>query len=84
MLWFSIPIVVFLASIPVLIIVSQTMEFKMLRNIFTVCNFAMLYQFGVACYYAYTKPFGGMFFFALVLTAVTIWCIEEVNEMEAK
>lgn len=84
MLWFSIPAVIFLASIPVLIIVSQTMEFKMRHNIFTVRNFVILYQFGVACYYAVTKPFGFMFFFSLVGTVVTIWFIEEVNEMEVK
>ena len=47
MLWFSIPVVIFLASIPVLVIVSQTMEFKMRKLRFTEAM--MIFSFIVTC-----------------------------------
>ena len=66
--------------VPLLIIVSQTEDFNV-RKYFNVYNLVEVYQFLVAAYFAFNKPFSGMFFGTLLIAAGTIWLIERVKKM---
>lgn len=82
MLWFSIPMVVLLAAIPLLIIVSQTEDFNV-RKYFNMYNLVEVYQFLVVAYFAFNKPFSGMFWGTLLIAVGTIWLLEDCKRMDA-
>lgn len=67
MLWFSIPLVIFLASIPVLIVVSQLEEINM-RKYFKWENFVEIYCWFWACNAAVTLQY----LFVLIFGAITV------------
>ena len=76
MLWFSIPVVILLASIPVLVIVSQIEDFSM-RKYFTWNNINMLWCFLLAASGAYR----GSFLFTVIMASICIfWCYIDSQE----
>lgn len=76
MLWFSIPTVVLLASIPVLVIISQTEGFS-IRKYFTWNNINMLWCYLWAAHGAHN---GDVLFPIFMATIMTIWCSIDSQE----
>jgi hypothetical protein len=70
MLWFSIPAVIILASIPVLIIVSQIEGFQM-RKYFTWTSVNMMWCFLWACFGAFRE---NILFTIFMASVFIMWC----------
>lgn len=78
MLWFSIPAVILLASIPVLVIVSQTEDFSMLKY-FDSGEWIIHIQYIGPMYFAFTKPFGWGFWICLMCFMFTAFFIMDAK-----
>lgn len=78
MLWFSIPAVILLASIPVLVIVSQIEDFNM-RKYFTFPKIMLLWCYLWGIYFVYSNSMPGVL--GMILFTV-LWCW--IDDQEAK